>query len=351
MKKCAILVWLTIVCCVAFASGKGATSTSMHQSSACLPPYQPRQVAPQKNAGYILPDGSIRVVGLDDMKGIIIRLDALFTRTHPGIRFTFVKSNSLAAIYSLMFGTSAFAPVAISYPNSLTYRDIVHGSPFSIRVAHGSLSPNAELSPLGVIVNKSNPIENLTMNQLFSIFSQQMRRPVLSHWDQVGLTGGIGNSEIHPYGLPWSDHYPSEDTGFGDYVFFHKMGGAPPVENYSMVGTYAEVVRHVSSDPSSIGITSLNSVNADVKVLGIVNGEFNGPMHGTVAEIRSGKYPLDRCLRIYGRLVSGQPFDPLVKEYMRMVLSREGQQIIADDPHGYIPLNPLEVQEELAAFQ
>lgn len=322
----------------------------MKDTETALPAYQPHPVAPPENAGYLLADGSIRVVGLDDMEGIITRLDDLFSRTHPGIRFTYVKSDSLAAIYSLIYGSSAFAPVGIIYPNNLTYTDIVHRPPFSIRVAHGSLHPAAKVSPLAVIVNKSNPLEKLTMNQLAAIFSQNMRRPVLSHWGQAGVQGAIGGSEIHPYGLPWSDHYPSEDTGFGDYVFFHKMGGAPPVENYNMVKTYAEVVSHICSDPLAIGLIGLNSVTPDVKVVGISDSEFHGPMHGTAEEIRSGHYPLDRGLRLNVR-VTPNTFDPLVKEYMRMILSREGQQIIAEEQHGYIPLSALEVQEELATFQ
>ena len=316
-----------------------------------LPFYRPQLATPPKDAGYVLPDCSIRIVGFDDMEGIISRLNELFVRSHPGVKFTYVKANSLAALYALIFDSSAFAPMSMEFLGGLTYSDVVHGPPFSIRVAHASLNPKAKLSPLAIIVNRSNPIENLTVPQISSIFTQSARRHVITHWGQMGIKGELGKREVHPSGLPWTDHYPSEDPGFGQYMFSGKMGGGQPVWNYDMFSTYAEVVKHVSEDSLSIGITSLNRVTPEVKLVGIVGSDFGSPSRGSAEDIRAGRYPLDRYLYIYGRLVSGKPFDPFVKEYMRMVLSREGQEAIAGEPHGYLSLTALEIGEELAKFQ
>jgi phosphate transport system substrate-binding protein len=172
-----------------------------------LATFQPQEVAPPKDAGYLLPDGSVCIVGLDDMQGIVTGLNQLYAKTHPGTRFTYVKGNSLSAIYSLIFDATAVAPAAIVYPSNLTYTDIVHGPPFSIKVAHGALNPAAKVSGLAVIVNKTNPIGNLTMAQVGAIFSQSARARVLTHWGQLAGGAGPGN-QIHPVGLPWTDHYP-----------------------------------------------------------------------------------------------------------------------------------------------
>jgi phosphate transport system substrate-binding protein len=312
------------------------------------PAFQPEHVAPPKDAGYLIPDGSIRVVGLDDVEGIVTGLNALFAKTHPGTRFTYVKGNSLAAIYSLIFDATAFAPAAIVYPSNLTYTDIVHGAPLSFRVAHGSLNPVAKVSGLAIIVNKSNPIKRLTMAEVGSIFTQSARGRVLTHWSQLGTPT---EREIHPIGLPWTDHYPSEDLTFGEYFFFSKLGGAPPVRNYTFVKRYDDVVSAVSIDPDAIGVTALNRVTDAVRVVPVSDGDLRPPMTGTSAEISSGKYPLDRDLYLYVRVVSGKPIDPFVAEYLRMMLSREGQEIIRNEAHGYIPLSPLEATEELANLQ
>jgi phosphate transport system substrate-binding protein len=123
------------------------------------------------------------------------------------------------------------------------------------------------------------------------------------------------------------------------------------VRNYIFVKRYDDVVRAVSIDPDAIGITALNRVTDAVKVVPISDGDLGSPMTGTVAEISSGKYPLDRDLYLYVRVVSGKPLDPFVAEYLQIMLSPKGQEIIRDEAHGYIPLSPLEATEELANLQ
>jgi phosphate transport system substrate-binding protein len=118
-----------------------------------------------------------------------------------------------------------------------------------------------------------------------------------------------------------------------------------------MLATYAEVIKNVSVDRLAIGITSLNRVTPAVKLVGIIASDLGMPSLGSVEDIRAGRYAFDRYLYIYGRLVSGKPLDPFVKEYMRMVLSREGQDAIADGQQGYLPLSGIEVAEELAKLQ
>lgn len=313
--------------------------------------YRPVPASPPKDAGYVLPDGTIRIVGFDDMEGMILRLNALFTQTHPGTKFTYVKSNSYGALYSLMWDSTAFAPMAIDYQSNLIYTDIVHGPSFAIRVAHASVTAGAKLSPIAVVVNKSSPIDTLSISQLTSIFTEPLRRRVYSHWGQLGAQGELAAQAIHPCGLPWSDHYPSQDPTFGEYVFTRKFGGGQPVVNYRMFKTYAAVLHNVASDPQAVGLVAVNEVTADVKVVAVTGTDLIGPSSPTPADIQTGRYPLDRYLYLYGRVVSGKPFDPFVKEYMRMVLSREGQQIVSADPHGYIPLSALEAADELATLQ
>jgi phosphate transport system substrate-binding protein len=71
-------------------------------------------------------------------------------------------------------------------------------------------------------------------------------------------------------------------------------------------------------------------------------------MTGTAEEIAAGDYPYDRFVFLYVRRVADQPLDPFVKEYLRLVLSREGQEIIAAERDGFIPLNAREAAAELA---
>jgi phosphate transport system substrate-binding protein len=305
---------------------------------------------PLTNAGYVLDDGTIRIVGWDDLGGIFDKLDALYAKAHPGARFLYVPGNLIAPQHSLVFGETAFAPIGMEFSSSLAsaYRALVKAPTYGIRIAHGAVGSTARLSPLAFIVHPSNPIGRLSPSQLLHIFTVGGREPDIVLWKQVGVKGAPGEREIRSYGLPESDHYPSEDPGFGAYLFRDKWGLAHNARNYQMQATYADVVRRVSADPAGIGITELNRITPDVKVVGVTAGEWGDPMVGSRDDVLSGRYPFDRFLYIYVRRLPGQPLDPFVREYLRMVLSRPGQEAIASDQRGYLPLNASELATELA---
>jgi phosphate transport system substrate-binding protein len=333
-------------------SGFGA-SASFAQSTypAALPRYVPAPVAVDKSTGYILRDGTVRIVGPAGMRKVVTVLNDYFTKTHPGVRFVYFDSDDSSAISSLIFNATAFAPLQSPYGGGIGYSDIVQTAPFYIRIAHGSLNPEARVSPFAVIVNPLNHLERLSLGTISAIFTMQLRSPVLAAWNQVPGGAGLNSERIDPCGLPWTDHYPSEELTFGDEVFYRRMGGAPPVNDYRMFKTYAEVVQHVAQTPAAISIVPLNRVTSGVRVVGLVDGIANTVRTGTAAEIESGQYPLDRSLYLYGRVKAGKPLDPFVAEYMRMVLSQEGQQLIADEGEGYLPLNAFDTQAELLKFQ
>jgi phosphate transport system substrate-binding protein len=316
-------------------------------------PYPPQPGLPAKDAGYLLADGTIRIVGWDDLSGIFDKLDALYANSHPGTKFLYVPGNLIAPQHSLIFGETAFAPIGMEFSSNLgsAYRAFVKAPTYSVRIAHGAVGSTAKLSPLVFIVHPGNPIERLSPGQLLHIFTVGGRAPDIVLWKQVGVKGEAGEREIRSYGLPESDHYPSEDPGFGVYLFRDKWGLAHNARNYQMLSTYADVTRKVSQDPAGIGITALNRATPDVKVVGVTAGDWGDPVYGSRDDVRSGRYPFDRFLYVYVRRLPGQPLDPFVKEYLRMVLSKEGQEAIASDAKGYLPLNAAELAGELAKLE
>ncbi len=313
-------------------------------------PYQPQSAQPPKDAGYLLPDGSVQIVGWQDLAGLFARLNVLYERTHPGTRLRYVSGNLVAPQHALIFDETAFAPTGVTWNTVLNtaYKPMVKAPTFSVRIAHGAVKGDGIVGPLAFIVNKANPIDRLSHAQLQHIFTVGGRAPDVSLWKQAGLKGELGEHEIHAYGLPPADHYPSADPGFGPHLFRDTWGYAQAARNYRMQPTYADVTRRVSEDADAIGVTTLNRVTPDVKVLGLTAGDWGAPMRGTREDIASGRYPYDRFLYVFVRRGPDAPIDPFVKEYLRMIFSREGQQAIAEDAKGYIPLNPAELAAELA---
>ncbi len=312
--------------------------------------YQPHPASPPKDAGYVLPDGTVQIVGWDDLSGIFEKLNALYAKSHPGTKFHYVSGNLIAPQHSLIFGETAFAPIGMEFSSGLNsaYRALVKAPTFSVRIAHGAVDSTAKLSPLVFIVHRSNPLERLSPATLLHIFTVGGRAPDIVLWKQAGVKGELADQEIRSYGLPETDHYPSEDPGFGVYLFRDKWSLAHNARNYQMQASYAEVTRRVSEDPAGIGITTRNRVTPEVKVIGVTVGDWGRPMVGTRDEVQSGRYPFDRFLYVYVRRLPGQPLDPFAKEYLRMVLSGEGQDAIAADGKGYLPLNAGELADELA---
>ena len=313
-------------------------------------PYAPRSAMPPAGVGYVQSDGTIRIVGWDDLAPIFERLDSLFERTHPGTRLAYLKGDLLAPQHSIIFGETALAPTGMPFSTSLNsaYRPLVKAPAFAIRIAHAAVQGDAKLGQVVFIVHPSNPLNSVTPTQLLHIFTVGGRAPDTIWWGQAGVQGALGERRIHTYGLPESDHYASEDVGFGPWLFRDKWSLAHNARAYSMQSTYADVVKRVSEDPAAIGITTANRITPGVKVLGVTPGDWGEPMHGTRDDVLSGRYPFDRYLYVYIRRGPRAPIDPFVKEYMRMVLSKEGQDIIAADAKGYVPLSRAELEAELA---
>jgi phosphate transport system substrate-binding protein len=169
----------------------------------------------------------------------------------------------------------------------------------------------------------------------------------IATWGQAGVTGTLSDREVHPIGPLVSDYTDSEDPQAGEFLSTDKMSGLNMNHRYVAMAHYADVVQRVKEDPAAIGIVALNIPLGDVKVIAL-KSETGTPSQGSAADIAAGRYPLDRFVYIYLRVGKGMPIDAFGKEYMRMVLSQEGQRAIAGEAAGYIPLNAGELAEEEA---
>ena len=322
-----------------------------------LPTYKAQPVTVPSGRGYVMPDGSVRIVGFDDMFGMVGRWDALFSKDHPGVRFTPILKGNGTAIPAITYDMTLFAPEGggATLLELLPYEKI-YGSKkdpvgaLIIRVAHGSVVAGAKMSPLAIIVNKANPLTSLTTEQVASIFSTGAGTGDTTSWSQVGLSGAYEAKPIHPTGLYWDAYQRPEDEYMGEYMMYRHFGTFPGQvfsPNYEQYLHYDDVVKKVASDPLAIGIVAMNKVNASVKVVPLPALDGNGLTTGSTADLVADRYPYARDLYLYIRREPGTPLDPLVAEYVRLVLSREGQAVVAADPKGYLPLSAQDVEREL----
>src|SRR4029079_6482488 len=110
----------------------------------------------------------------------------------------------------------------------------------------------------------------------------------------------------------------------------------------------ASVVQGVTEDKYAIGYSGIGYKTSGVRAVPV--GAKPGQCVDDSAEnVLSGKYPLARFLYVYVNKAPNKPFDPLVREFLKFVLSQQGQQTVVKD--GLIPLTTKIVQEELAKLQ
>jgi len=198
------------------------------------------------------------------------------------------------------------------------------------RVAHASVHPRALSGPLAIFVHRDNPLQSLALSQAARAFAGEAVR-----WGELGATGAWADRPIHLYGL-------KPDTVLGIFAQKNVTNGQAFGKQFAGFPQSADVVDKVAGDSSGIGFAAANRASPSVRVLALSARTDDQPLAPTAENIASGRYPLDRFLLICAR----RPITQLVREFVRLVLSPEGQAAVAASPQGYIPLTPAEVAAE-----
>lgn len=318
-----------------------------------LPAYEPRPLTAPKDASYVLPDGSIYIVTTADMAPMLNRFNELFVRTHPGFKFKLLmKGDAAAALGGLSAGVSAFAPTdREAWPLEVRpFRQAYGYEPTAILVGRaGYCAPGRECPP-AVYVSARNPLTGLTVEQVARIFTAGGGKGDLTHWSQLGLNGRWAERVIHVYG--------ARDNGsWASALRNQRMGGFPFTRRYEPLTEYANILQAVAGDLYGVAIVgphAAKSLPSAVKRLPLAAEEGAVYASASYDDVLAGRYPFSPFLCFYVNRSPGKPLDPWVKEYARLVLSREGQAIISagkNSERGYVPLTVREVRAELSKLE
>jgi phosphate transport system substrate-binding protein len=318
-----------------------------------VPAYEARPVAVPIDATYVSTDHFVGIAGSDGSEEMLTEFNELFAKTHSGFKFRLLVGGLPSiSLYGLITGVSAFALIdrEIWPLETRPFRQIHGYEPTAIRIGLVGYSGPGRMSPPGVYVNARNPLAGLTVEQVARVFTTGGGNGDMTHWGQLGLTGAWTQRVIHLYG-------PRDDGRLASALRHFKMKGFPFARRYERLSTSAEIIHAVAMDPYGIalaGFCDAKLLSPAVKMLPLVEQE-GAPFAGSsYEEVLAGKYPFSPHLYLYFNRVPGKPLDPFVKEYARLLLSREGQAIVAaqkDTPKGYLPLNAKEVAEELTKLE
>lgn len=293
-------------------------------------------------ASYVDATGAMRIGGAEHVNFIVERFNALYVRDHPGARFAVDSKGTSSAVPSLAHGLTLFGAMgrAINPIEAVPYEKIVGRAPLGIVVAHTSSHPAGGLATtLAVYVNAANPLRQVSVRQLSQMLSTGHPDGDIASWGQLGLAGEWRQRAIHPVGTP-------AYSGFGDYLQQTVLQHRPLAPTHEEAQNSAAILQRIGADPAAVGVAAIGLASAQVRQLGLVNAAGTLTT-GTDAEVASGSYPLGRALYFYVRKEAGKPLDPVARDYLKLVLSPEGQAIIASQPGGYLPLTPAQAQAEL----
>ena len=293
---------------------------------ASLPPGIPKYI-PVKNLS-----GPLSSVGADTMESLMQLWIEGFTHIYPDVHFTMEAKASGTAAPALISGTAQLGPVAREMlpGEEDAFRQKYGYPPTPIAVAGGSYRTPGFTHAIAFFVNKQNPIEKLSFQQLDAIFSMTRKggyKQDITTWGQLGLTGEWADAPLHLYGL-------KRPNGIAHFLQIRILQGAEykdGIHEYTTVGSLPAldaIAQEVGKDRLGIGYSGFSSLAPDVKAVALAKTSAGPYYAGTFDEVVSQKYPLSRFIYIYVNKAPGKPFSPLVREFLKFALSNEGQQAV-----------------------
>jgi phosphate transport system substrate-binding protein len=329
IRRCTVLS--APLLCAVFV-GCAATPT-LDPSDAGPPP--PR--AQQALAGDALPAyesvanlrGVITSIGASTTTNLVARASTQFRRIYPDVRLQVSAGLTSIGPPALLEGRANLVPMS----RPLTREEI---RAFQAKYGYPPTEIPVAADALAIYVEKRNPLPGLTIAQLGGIFSAAPRGGALVEtWGQAGLTGEWADRRINLYG------YGPED-GVNQIFRQQVLDGSEYRLAMLVEPAGSSIVQGVAADPAGIGCASIFFLSQRVRAVPLVGAD--GLLHDpTATNVHNRSYPLIRYLSICVNKPPHRPLRGPAAEFLRFLLSREGQEVVAAE--GNIPLDAQAVQQ------
>ncbi|QYU70438.1 phosphate ABC transporter substrate-binding protein PstS family protein [Leptolyngbya sp. 15MV] len=252
--------------------------------------------------------GSIRSIGSDTVLNLMLAWTEEFKKFYPNVTTSVEGKGSSTAPPALIEGQAQFGPM--SRPMKSEEID-----QFERRFGYKPTNMRAAIDALEVYVNKDNPIDSLSLEQIQQIFS--VAGPNMT-WDQLGVTDPAFR------GKPLSLFGRNSVSGTYGYFKEHALGKRDFKPTVKEQPGSSGVVQAVAADRFAIGYSGMGYATADVKPLKIRKTARDEAVAPSAENALSGEYPLARFLYIYVNYDPKTRLDPLRAEFIRMVFSKQG---------------------------
>jgi phosphate transport system substrate-binding protein len=280
--------------------------------------------------------GTLKGVESNTVNDVADRWIAGFTKIYPNVKISVDIGGSGQGGPRLTNGSADFAFIAreMMGREELPFVEKFGYKPLAVSVSGGSFAVKAFTDCIVFIVNKDNPLSEITYPQLDAIYSATHNRGIkepITKWGQLGLTGEWADKPIHLWGV-------EIPNGYDTFVNMHVLGYGQWREGIQSQHTVIPLSDKVAADKYAMAYTGLAwNTNPGTKVLKLIVHPGDPAIAATFENVASQKYPLSRTIYIFANKGADKPWNPVLREFIRYALSREGQQAVVDDGI-FIPL-------------
>lgn len=269
--------------------------------------------------------GNLSSVGSDTLANLMTLWAEEFQRIYPNVNIQVQAAGSSSAPPALIESTANIGPMSrrMKSKEVASFEEKFGYKPTLIPVA---------IDALAIFVNKDNPLSGLSLAEVDAIFSSTRlcgSHQSIDKWGDVNLTG------------PWQSRYIQlfgRNSVSGTYGYFktRALCKGDFKKNVNEQPGSASVVQSVATSINSIGYSGMGYLTAGVRMVPLSKKPGESYIAVTRANVTNGQYPLVRYLYIYVNKQPNKPLEPLTREFLKLILSQQGQKNVIKN--GYIPL-------------
>lgn len=314
----------------------GLASAAIISASAVAAPAIDSSIAEYQRVSGV--SGNLSSVGSDTLANLMTLWAEDFKRTYPNVNIQIQAAGSSTAPPGLTEGVSNLGPMS----RKMKDKEI---EAFEKRFGYKPTAIRVAIDALAVYVHKDNPVSGLTIPQVDAIFSSTRKcggEADLTTWGDLGLTGKWAVRPIQLYG---------RNSVSGTYGYFKKKALCKGdfKNNVNEQPGSASVVQSITASLNGLGYSGIGYRTSGVRAVALTKKPGKPFIPASAESAASGKYPLSRYLYVYVNKHPNKPLGPIEREFLKLVLSQQGQKVVVKD--GYIPLPGKVAAAELAKLQ
>lgn len=276
--------------------------------------------------------GNLSSVGSDTLANLMTLWAEEFKRNYPNVNIQIQAAGSSTAPPALTEGTSNLGPMS----RKMKDKEV---EAFEKKFGYKPTAVPVAIDALALFVHKDNPIKGMTIAEVDAIFSSTRKcghSKDVSKWGDIGVGGQLAKQSVQLFG---------RNSVSGTYGYFKKKALCKGdfKNNVNEQPGSASVVQGVSESINGIGYSGIGYNTASVRTVPLAKKSGDSFVEATPMKAVSGEYPLSRFLWVYVNKAPNKSPEPIAAEFLKMVLSKQGQEVVVKD--GYIPL-PASVVEK-----